>query len=419
MELKTDIVIVGAGGGGAVLGLALARKGIGTVILEQAPGPPTGLRGEIVQPNGQRILDELGLLARLPSHAVRPVRAFHFCRVGGRRLCTVDYGVLPPPYNQALVTLPNVVHHVILGALEAAVPGCVRYGAEFKDVRREGNRVTGVRAEYRGEPLTVTARVVVGADGAWSKLRTALRIPASLHRYPDEYLITILEGADDLAEARYFVGHRTILGVFPAAAGKAYIFSMIPTGSMPELRARGLEALRERWRTIDPGLGRVLSNLNDWSQTACMPTGRVRARTWITDGAVLIGDAAHAMNPHASQGRMQAMLDAMALAELLPRCLEAGDCTATALAAFERQRRPQVEMLQRLADEQVLFWNTGNPILAALRDRVFRTLDRNPRLRYRTLAVTAGVRQTAPFGILDRFMAAGLLPDPRAQNTSD
>ena len=29
------------------------------------------------------------------------------------------------------------------------------------------------------------------------------------------------------------------------------------------------------------------------------------------DGAVLIGDAAHAMNPHASQGRMQAMVDAM------------------------------------------------------------------------------------------------------------
>lgn len=152
MELKTDIVIVGAGGGGAVLGLALARKGIGTLILEQAPGPPTGLRGEIVQPNGQRILDELGLLARLPTHAVRPVRRFHFCRPGGRRLCTVDYGVLPPPYNQALVALPNAVHHVILDALEAAAPGCVRYGAEFKDLRCEGRRVTGVRAEYRGAP---------------------------------------------------------------------------------------------------------------------------------------------------------------------------------------------------------------------------------------------------------------------------
>ncbi len=59
---RADVVIVGAGGGGAILGLALARKGVQVVVLEQASGPPGGLRGEIVQPNGQEILDRLGLL---------------------------------------------------------------------------------------------------------------------------------------------------------------------------------------------------------------------------------------------------------------------------------------------------------------------------------------------------------------------
>ena len=75
-------------------------------------------------------------------------------------------------------------------------------------------------------------------------------------------------------------------------------------------------------------------------------------------------------------------------------------------------------MLQRLADEQVLFWNTGNPLLAFLRDRVFRTLDHNQRLRYRVLATTAGLRTVAPFGLLDRLMAAGFLPDPNADRLS-
>jgi 2-polyprenyl-6-methoxyphenol hydroxylase-like FAD-dependent oxidoreductase len=120
------------------------------------------------------------------------------------------------------------------------------------------------------------------------------------------------------------------------------------------------------------------------------------------------------MNPHASQGRMQAMVDAMTLADLIPSCLEAGDCSAARLRAYERARRPQVEMLQRLADEQVLWWNTGNPILAFLRDRVFRTLDRNARLRYRVLSTTAGLRSTPPFSLIDRIIVAGLLPDPRA-----
>ncbi len=72
MAERTDVVIVGAGGGGGILGLALAQKKIDCLILEQAPGPPGGLRGEILQPNGQQVLDQFGLLEKLPSTVVRP-----------------------------------------------------------------------------------------------------------------------------------------------------------------------------------------------------------------------------------------------------------------------------------------------------------------------------------------------------------
>ena len=112
---------------------------------------------------------------------------------------------------------------------------------------------------------------------------------------------------------------------------------------------------------------------------------------------------------------MQAMVDAMTLAELLPECLAAKDYSATRLKRYEDARRPQVTMLQKLADEQVLFWNTSNPVIAYLRDRVFRTLDRNARLRYRVLTTTAGLRRTPPFNLVDRMMAAGFLPDPSAE----
>jgi 6-methylpretetramide 4-monooxygenase len=415
MTEQTDVVIVGAGGGGAVLGLALAQKGIRTIVLEQASGPPTGLRGEILQPNGQQVLDRLGVLGKLPSHATQSVRHFHFYRAGGNRLCTIDYGVLPPPYNRAIVTLPNVAHHAILDALETSSSGSLRYGTAFKSVIRDGASVTGVEAEHVGRSMSIRASVVVGADGALSKVRDAIGIPTRVHRYRDGYLIAILDRApDDLAESRYYVGRGTILGLFPAAEGKQYLFYMIPADSMEEVKAAGLPALRQAWRAIAPDLGHVFEGLSDWNQTAYMPTGRVRTKTWVADGAVLIGDAAHAMNPHASQGRMQAMVDAMALADLLPSCLQKGDLSAAALAPFERARRPQVEMLQRLADEQVIFWNSANPLLGYLRNRVFRTLDRNPRLRYQVLATTAGLRTTAPFGLMDRLIAAGLWPDRHA-----
>ena len=411
MTEQTDVVIVGAGGGGAVLGLALAQKGIKSVVLEQASGPPTGLRGEILQPNGQQILDRLGVLNKLPADATKSVRHFHFLRVGGERLCTVDYGMLPPPYNRALVTLPNVAHHAILDALEKAAPGVLRYGAAFKGLRREGSRVVGVEVERGGQVSGISAKLVVGADGAFSKVREALGIPTKLHLYREGYLIAMLDNPDHLQESKYFVGHLEILGVFPAAGEKVYLFYMIPAGSLEQVKAAGIRALQDTFIRIDPALEKTFRTLKDWKQTAYMPTGRVKTSTWVADGAVLVGDAAHAMNPHASQGRMQAMADAMALADLIPRCLERGDVSASALAEYERRRRPHVTMLQRLADEQVVFWNTGNPLFAFLRDRVFRTLDRNARLRYRVLATTAGLRETPPFGLLDRLMAGGFLPD--------
>lgn len=399
-----------------MLALALAQKGIKTIVFEQAPGPPQGLRGEILQPNGQHVLDRLGLLSRLPVESTRTVHKFHFCRVGGERLCTVDYSELPPPHNRAVVTLPNVAHHAILSAIERESSVSLRYRSAFTGLLRENGRVVGLTAKQGEDSVTVKAKVVVGADGAFSKVREALQIPADLHLYPQGYLIAIAEAAVPISEAKYFVGKRTILGMFPAAGNKVYLFYMIKAGSYEQVKERGIVALQDAWSAIDPSSEVIFRTLTDWKQTAFMPTGRVRTPTWVADGAVLIGDAAHAMNPHASQGRMQAMVDAMTLADLLPECLATNDYSAAMLRRYEDSRRPHVRMLQKLADEQVLFWNTANPLIAFFRDRVFRTLDCNPRLRYRVLSTTAGLRKEPPFGIMDRFMAAGLLPDYSVRN---
>ena len=414
MNLKKDVVVVGAGGGGAILGLALSRKGIDTVVIEQASGPPRGVRGEILQPNGQQVLARLGLLKRIPPEGVFPVRYFHFRLVGGKRLCTIDYDMLPPPYNRALVMWPNVVHHAIIEVFQAENPQGLIYGAKFKSLLREGSHIKGIEVEIDGKVMKIEAKLVVGADGPFSKVREALAIPAKLHRYKESYLIAMLDCPDHMTESQYFVGKGTILGIFPASGNKAYAFYMVPSDGLAKVKAEGLEALREKWKKIYPALESTFETLRDWEQTAFMGTGRVCASMWVIDGAALIGDAAHGMNPHASQGRMQAMVDAVTLADIVENCQVKDNWSLSALQAFETRRRPQVTMLQRLADEEVFFWNTGNPVLSALRNRVFQTLDRNRRLQYQVLTATAGLRERPPFGWLDRLQAAGLLPDPRA-----
>jgi monooxygenase len=414
MDLTTTVLIVGAGGGGAVLGIALARKGIANLVLEQAPGPPQGLRGEILQPNGQALLHNLGLLDKLPTDASKPVKLFHFLKSGGKRLCTIDYGMLPSPYNQALVMWPNVVHHTILDCLQKESPHSLRFNATFQSFLLKGDCIIGVQAEIDGVSLQIGAQVVVGADGPFSQVREGMGISASLHRYKDSYLVAALDSSDELDEGQYFVGQKTILGLFPAPGQKVYALYMVSSDSLAQLKEQGVSSLREKWKTIAPAHESLFDSFEEWKQTAYMGTGRVRAQTWVIDRAVVMGDAAHGMNPHASQGRMQAMVDAITLADVLENCERLNNYSAANLKPFERARRAQVTMLQQLADEEVFFWNTGNPILGMLRDRVFQTMDSNRRLQYQVLSATAGLGATAPFGWLDRFQAAGFLPDPRA-----
>ena len=418
--MKFDVVIVGAGGGGAVLGLALAQKGIAVLGLERQPGPPTGIRGETIQPNGQQILDRLGVLTALTPDAVQPVQRFRFLRVGGGHLCTVDYGALPPPRNHALVALSNVVHKLILDRLSAQPSAQLWYGAEFRGLLRRDGRVVGVVIRRAGETasLEVAADLVVGADGAHSMVRQAVGIKGEVHRYCHGYLIALLPRPDGMeGEARYYVGRGEILGLFPAPGMRVVSLYMVKAAMVEATKARGLEAFKARVEAIDPAMAAPLKSLTSWQQVGFLPCTRVRADRWVGDGAALIGDAAHAMHPHVSQGRMQAMADAMALAELIKQCRTTGDWSAQALSGYEAGRRPQVEMLQRLADEQARFWNAADPVRCFLRDRVFRGFDRNARLRYQVLTATAGLRTTTPLTWADRLMAVGLLPDPHAHES--
>ena len=285
MTEQTDVAVVGAGGGGAVLALALAQKGIRTIVLDQSAGPPTGLRGEILQPNGQQVLDRLGVLQSLPSEATRAVRKFHFCRAGGVRLCSIDYGDLPAPYNRAIVTLPNVAHHAIVDAVNRQPGVSLRYGTSFSGLLKDGDRVVGVRTQGPDGMNTIGAKLVVGADGAFSKVRDALKIPAEMHLYREGYLVAIVDSQEPVAESFYYVGHKQILGLFPATGKKVYLFYMIPSGSYEAIKQRGIPALLQIWTRIAPQFAALFQGLTDWNQTAFLPTGRVRTPTWVADGA--------------------------------------------------------------------------------------------------------------------------------------
>jgi 2-polyprenyl-6-methoxyphenol hydroxylase-like FAD-dependent oxidoreductase len=129
---------------------------------------------------------------------------------------------------------------------------------------------------------------------------------------------------------------------------------------------------------------------------------RVRAERWTADGIALIGDAAHAMNPHVAQGRNQAVEDAMALSEVIQDCFASGDFSQARLNCYEIKRRPDVERLQKMGDELTLLWNTALPPLTWFRDRIFEGMERHPEVRERVVRTISGL-EIRSMGLLDRL----------------
>ncbi|MGH7273610.1 MAG: FAD-dependent oxidoreductase, partial [Nitrospiria bacterium] len=354
MKQSFDVIIVGAGMGGLILAEVLSRKGYRTAILERQPQFTPVPRGEILQPNGLRIFDQLGLLDEIRAAGPHLNYVFHFSRVGGPGLCTIDYRMLPPPYQYTLIMLPEILMRVLLKRVSDNKDIQIYWGTEFQGLLRDENRVVGVQALHNsgvqstapggssgGQRLDLMAPVVIGADGVYSRVREEMGVRYRLKTYRHGYLTMLLERPVGFGpEGRYYVGRKTILGLFPVSESHLYLFYLIPAGrhtavSLPEAETRWpgeLEALKKAIMAIDPVVKDTLGGIMGWGQVAYMPCRRVKADRWVADGVALMGDAAHAMNPHVSQGRNQALEDAMVLSEVVAECFRQGDFSKDALS---------------------------------------------------------------------------------------
>jgi monooxygenase len=415
---ECDVLICGGGVGGLVLALLLGRDGIDVRVLEQAPSLPVARRAENIQPNGLAVLDRLGLLQPLLEAGAWRNEQFDFVSIDpagdGRSLCTIDYRDLPGPYPYSVLTTPAVIQPLLLDAVEACARVRCQWGMKVSGMERErevlcvtANGADGVSRRWR-------ARMVVGADGVHSTVRRLAGLAASVHLYRDGYATAMIPRPAALgAGGRYAVGRGRIMALFPVSSTEVALLYMVRRDRWAEVRAGALETLKGDMHRVMPMAGDSLRSLASWDQIGFMLCARVRASAWVGDRVALIGDAAHALNPHVAQGRNQAMEDAVILADVIAQGLRTNQLGQPVLARYESARRSQVERLQWTADEMTLLWNNGGWPVDWLRERIFRTLARNRRLRSRMTALVGGL-PVRPYSLVERFQAAGLLPDPRA-----
>jgi 2-polyprenyl-6-methoxyphenol hydroxylase-like FAD-dependent oxidoreductase len=197
--------------------------------------------------------------------------------------------------------------------------------ADGTGLMESDGRVTGVRATTPNGEIEIAAKLVVGADGRHSTIRTLAGFTVENLGAPMDVLwMRIPKHAGDPVRQLGTVTTGRLLVMLDRGDywQCAYI---IRKGGFDELKAAGIGALQRALLEMIPVLADRVALLDDWSKVSMLEVRVDRIERWHKPGLLCIGDAAHAMSPIGGIGINLAIQDAVATANILAKPLHDGE----------------------------------------------------------------------------------------------
>lgn len=315
MTKDSKVLIIGGGIGGFSTAIALRQRGVDVEIVELNKKWKVYHVGIIVQSNFVRALAQIGVAEEAVA-AGFPYRGWRFLDNGSGRELARDEGVSTagPDYPADLGLARPALHDVLFARVKALdIP--VRQGVTFAGIRQDAD---GVSVDFT-DGTSGRYDLMVGADGAYSKLREVL----FNGRYRPEYFgqgvwrYNLPRPADLEFADGYVSDPSRSIGTVPLTTDTMYVFISIGEPGNPRFPPETLaEEMRKRLRGYGPILDGFADQIVDPALVVYRPLEVcVLPDPWYKGRVVLIGDAAHSATPHLGQGAAMAVEDAIVLAE--------------------------------------------------------------------------------------------------------
>jgi 3-(3-hydroxy-phenyl)propionate hydroxylase len=318
--------------------LALGRQGIPVIVCESGRALARDLRAGTFHPPTLELMAPYGITERMLQIGIR-VRHWQIRDRSGEFVAQFDLGLLSEetPYPYRLHLEQHRLTPIQLDLMRQDTGAEMLFDHTVTGVEQKGDRVL-VHVEAGGEPRTIEASWLVGADGGRSSVRKALGIEFEGFTWPEQFLV--------VSTPHDFSRYGFALNVYIADP-----VEWIALFKMPDAAPPGL------WRVVFPVPDQaeevVLSpeNVEDKMQrfvARSVPyevryksTYRVHQRvckTFRAGRVLLAGDAAHLNNPIGAFGLNSGIHDAVSLAEKLGRVWR-GEADEAVLDLYARQRR--------------------------------------------------------------------------------
>lgn len=369
------VAVVGAGTSGLTTGILARRMGAAVTMLEQR---------EAIVPRTAGLASFHLVLNQISHRVLLPVIGVHLPEVRnivgravvnscGRRVLDLQ------PYGPSPLHRYNAIPRRRL--LEALYDEYERLGGATLLRARVHDLVPPhvIFSVADGPPTLLRADLVVGADGAWSRVRSLIsesrRSDAGIAS--DGYSWVALTASSE--PAVHLPGDRTLMAplqggvlhvAIPSEDDGVSILVMFPSEHVGRVHRVGQRQVRKLFEPLRPGLLGLLDDPG--SAIIGSPIREFRyatAEKWHDDFAVLVGDSCHASAPHTGGGAGSGIGDAFALAAFIegsPQDLPA------AFRAYQENRKPVADAIQSIARSHGTNLTSGG--FASVADRVVRTI---------------------------------------------
>lgn len=359
MQHDHDVAIIGGGLVGASLALALDRAGVDTALVEATPQgvmPPVfdqrNLSFAEATVNGLTALGVMQALKAPPGM----IRRIHASRAG-------DFGsvLLEAPDHGREAFGAVVVARDFGEALELRLSQ-LRHGVRHRPARFLGfaggdGACRAIRIGDEAGERILRTRLVVGADGAHSRVRDALGIAADSYDYAQRLLVARLRtqrAPDGTAYERLRDDGPTAL--LPRGDGHYGLVHAVAATDADAVASLDDAAFLAR---VQEAFGWRAGRFVSVGERSVHPAVRVVAQATTAPRAVLVGNAAQSLHPIGAQGFNLGLRDALTLAELIEGAHDPG--SESLLQAYADRRREDRERTLQFSDG--LARATSNPAL--------------------------------------------------------
>ncbi|MEU1328353.1 NAD(P)/FAD-dependent oxidoreductase [Streptomyces sp. NPDC005865] len=342
--MTNDVTIIGAGLGGLTLARVLHLNGIPAAVYEAEPSPASRAQGgmlDIHDYNGQLALQAADLMDGFRELVLEGRQAM--------RILATDGTVLLDEADDGTGGRPEVLRGELRQLLlDSLPPGTVRWGRKVTGARGLG---AGRHEVTFADGATVTTGLLVGADGAWSRVRPLLTSTTPAYSGKSVVETYLFESDTRRPAVAKIVGGGSMLAFAPdreifahrerGDTLHAYVGLTRPEDWFDDIDfGDGAAAAARLAREFDGWAPELVSLITDADgaptlrRLYALPTGHRWERV---PGVTLIGDAAHLSIPN-GEGANVAMHDG---AELGAALAARPDDVEAALAAYEEAMFPR------------------------------------------------------------------------------